>query len=74
MYSYLALSRYIVHTTLPLKLSICIFNSTGASVNNGSGYHNFKNSLIIHEKNTKEITAVSVVLYVIKNQVHLYIL
>jgi hypothetical protein len=28
--------------------------------------------LIIHEKNTKEITAVSVVLYVIKNHVHLH--
>ena len=31
-----------------------------------------KNSLIIHEENTKEITAVSVVLYVIKNHVHLH--
>ena len=28
-----------------------------------------KNSLIIHEEKTKEITAVSVVLYVIKNHV-----
>jgi hypothetical protein len=28
--------------------------------------------LIIHEENTKEITAVSVVLYVIKNHVHLH--
>ena len=30
-----------------------------------------KNSLIIREENTKEITAVSVVLYVIKNHVNL---
>jgi hypothetical protein len=30
---------------------------------------NFKNSLKIHEENTKEITAVSVVLYVIKYHV-----
>ena len=31
-----------------------------------------KNSLIMHEEKTKEITAVSVVLHVIKNQVHLH--
>ena len=31
-----------------------------------------KNSLIIHEEKTKEITAVSVVLYVIKNHAHLH--
>ena len=32
----------------------------------------YKNSLIIHEEKTNEITAVSVVLYVIKNHVHLH--
>ena len=32
----------------------------------------FKKALIIHEGKTKEITAVSVVLYVIKNPVHLH--
>ena len=32
----------------------------------------FEKSLIIHEEKTKEITAVSVVLYVIKNHVHLH--
>jgi hypothetical protein len=31
---------------------------------------NFKNSLRIHEEKRKEITAVSVVLYVIKNHVN----
>jgi hypothetical protein len=32
----------------------------------------FKNSLIILEEKTKEITVMSVVLYVIKNNVHLH--
>ena len=32
--------------------------------------YNFKNSLIIHEQNTKEITTVAVFLYVIKAHVH----
>jgi hypothetical protein len=36
------------------------------------GYLTLKNSLIIHEEKIKEITAVSVVLYVIKNHVHLH--
>jgi hypothetical protein len=31
-----------------------------------------KNSLIIHEEKTKEITTVSVVLYVIKNNVNVH--
>jgi hypothetical protein len=31
-----------------------------------------KNSLPIHVENTKEITAVSEVLYVVKNHVHLH--
>ena len=31
-----------------------------------------KNSLIIHEEKTKKIATMSVVLYVIKNQVHLH--
>ena len=35
-------------------------------------YNIFKNSLIIHKENTKEITTVAVVLYVIKP--HMYFL
>jgi hypothetical protein len=34
-------------------------------------YNLKKNLLVIHEENSKEITAVSVVLYGIKNHVHL---
>jgi hypothetical protein len=33
---------------------------------------NLKNTLIIHEENTKEITTVSVVVHVKKNQVNLH--
>ena len=33
-------------------------------------YCKFKNSLIIHKEKTKEITAMSVVLYLIKNHVN----
>ena len=33
-------------------------------------YQTFKNSLIIHKENTKEITTVAVVLYVIKPDVY----
>ena len=37
-----------------------------------SHYRNLKNSLQINEENTKKITAVSVVLYVIKFHVNLH--
>jgi hypothetical protein len=46
--------------------NICIYIVTLISV------LYLKNSLIIQEEKTKEITTVSVVLYVIKNHVHLH--
>ncbi len=59
------------HIFLPLCLIKAVHNKRKRNQSRMC-YGNLNNSLKIHEENTKKITAVSVVLYVIKFHVNLH--